>query len=186
MKSRKAVKGLVDALFKIVIFLFLAAFDWSMIYMVAPYNPNRPDSEFVVVPGKAVAKLLIPKRNPYLKYVKVKDRNKVWMPALIAYILLALVLVASLVLVLLPPMPCEAVGIPVGRHGATVTVTTYNEKIPFIFVWLFCIAECLCILIPCFVGLLRMKKETVRSKIAFALIILLLLFMAGWFVTKMI
>ena len=180
------MKGLFDALFKIVFFLLLAAFNWGMIYMIAPYNPNRPDSEFVVVPGKAIAKFLIPKRNPYLKYVKVKDRNKVWMPALIAYILLALVLVASLVLVLLPPMPCEAVDIPVGRRGATVTVTTYNEKIPLLSVWLFCIAECLCILIPCFVGLLRMKTETVRSKIGFALIILLFLFMAGWFITKLI
>ena len=177
---------LLDALLKMVFFLLFAAFAWSLIYMIAPYNPNRPDSEFVVIPGKVTAKLLIPKRNPYLRYVKVKDRNKVWLPALIAYVLLAVVLIASLVLVLLPPMPCEAVDIPVGRHGATVTVTTYNEKIPLLSVWLFLIAEFLCILIPCFVRLLRMKKETVRSKIAFALIILLFLFMAGWFITKLI
>lgn len=180
------MKGLLDNLFKIVFFLFLAVFDWSMIYMMAPYNPKRPDSEFVVIPGRAVAKLLIPKRNPYLKYVKVKDRNKVWLPALIAYVLLTVVLIASLVLVLLPPMPCEAVDIPVGRHGATVTVATYNEKIPLLSIWLFCIAEFLCILIPCFVLLLRTKKETVRSKIAFALIVLLFLFMAGWFIVKLI
>ena len=177
---------LLDALLKMVFFLLFAAFAWSLIYMIAPYNPNRPDSEFVVIPGKVTAKLLIPKRNPYLRYVKVKDRNKVWLPALIAYVLLAVVLIASLVLVLLPPMPCEAVDIPVGRHGATVTVTTYNEKIPLLSVWLFLIAEFLCILIPCFVRLLRMKKETVRSKIAFALIILLFLFMAGWFIVKLI
>ena len=189
MKAERAVRRLFDLMdvwLKNLIFFGWAVFDWILIRMISPYNPNKPDSAYVIIPNKTLAKLLIEAHNPYLKYVKVKDRQKLWLPAFIAYLLLAAVLFASLVLVLLPPMPCETVEILVGRHGATISVSTYNEKVPLLLVMLFCIVEFLCILIPCFVLLLRTKKETVRSKIGFALIVLLFLFMAGWFIVKLI
>ena len=176
----------MDVVFKIVVFLLWAGFDWILIRMISPYNPNKPDSAYVMIPNKTLAKILIEARNPWLKYVKVKDRKKLWLPAFIAYLLLVAVLLASLVLVLLPPMPCEPVEIPVGRHGATISVSTYNEKVPLLLVMLFCIVEVLCILIPTLVVLFRRKEEKVGGKIGFSLIVLLFLFMAGWLIVKLI
>ena len=177
---------LMDVWFKNLIFFGWAVFDWILIRTVSPYNPNKPDSAYIIIPNKTLAKFLIEARNPWLKYVKVKDRQKLWLPAFIAYLLLAAVLLASLVLVLLPPMPCEPVEIPVGRHGATISVSTYNEKVPLLLVMLFCIVEFLCVLIPALVILFRTKEEKIGGKIGFFLIVLLFLFMAGWLIVKLI
>ena len=177
---------LMDVWLKNLIFFGWAVFDWILIRMISPYNPNKPDSAYVIIPNKTLAKLLIEAHNPWLKYVKVKDRQKLWLPAFVAYLLLAAVLFASLVLVLLPPMPCETVEIPVGRHGARISVSTYNEKVPLLLVMLFCVVEVLCILIPALVVLFRRKEEKVGGKIGFSLIVLLFLFMAGWLVVKLI
>ena len=176
----------MDVVFKIVIFLLWAGFDWILIRMISPYNPNKPNSAYIIIPNKTLAKILIEARNPWLKYVKVKDRKKLWLPAFVAYLLLAAVLLASLVLVLLPPMPCEPVEIPVGRRGATISVSTYNEKVPLLLVMLFCIVEFLCVLIPALVILFRTKEEKIGGKIGFFLVVLLFLFMAGWFIVKLI
>lgn len=176
----------MDVVFKIVVFLLWAGFDWILIRMISPYNPNKPDSAYVMIPNKTLAKFLIEAHNPYLKYVKVKDRQKLWLPAFIAYLLLAAVLLVSFVLVLLPPMPCETVEIPIGRHGGRISVSTYNEKVPLLLVMLFCIVEVLCILIPGTIALFRRKEEKIGGKIGFSLIVLLFLFMAGWLVVKLI
>ena len=176
----------MDVVFKIVVFLLWAGFDWILIRMISPYNPNKPNSAYIIIPNKTLAKILIEARNPWLKYVKVKDRKKLWLPAFVAYLLLAAVLLASLVLVLLPPMPCEPVEIPVGRRGATISVSTYNEKVPLLLVMLFCIVEFLCVLIPALVILFRTKEEKIGGKIGFFLVVLLFLFMAGWFIVKLI
>ena len=168
---------MLDEIAKIILFLIMSFGCWVLLFVSSPYDPNKSKAKYVTVRNKTLAKLLIPKRNPWLKYVKVKDRNKVYLPSFVGYICLSLIWGVSLVLFFLPEIPCKPVIIPAGRRRA-FTVYTLNEKIPLSSIFILLLIILLYMIIPAFIGFFTKKDEKIRlsTKIGFFFIIALLLF----------
>lgn len=178
---------MLDSLIKVIWFLGNALLCWFLIYLSAPYNPNKPNAKYITIKNKTIANLLIPKRNPWLKYVKVKDRNKLRLPSLIGYISLTLLLLASLVMFLLPSLPCEPVALPFSRRSQ-ITVATYNEKIPLSLILVFLSFVLLSFIIPAFIHSFSKKAKPIDigSQILIFFVILLFLFMSGYLLINLI
>ena len=178
---------LLDTLLKIIWFLLWASICWALLYGFSPYNPNKPNAKYITVNNKIISKLLIPKRNPFLKYVKVKDRNKLSLKCFVGYIILALIIIASLIMAFLPPIPCEPTILPAGRRSRFI-VSTYNEKIPLSLISVFALSILLYVLIPITFNLFTKKDDSVKmgSKLFMIFIILLLLFATGYLLVNLI
>lgn len=130
---------------------------------------------------------LIPKHNIWQRRMKANNRNKLSLHSLIGYILLTVIMLVSIVMVMLPPMPCEPAILPYSRHSQ-ITVTTYNEKIPLSLILVFQLAVLLSFIIPAFIHSFSKKAQPVDkgSKIVVLFVIILFLFMAGYHLINLI
>ena len=176
-----------DIIIKITWFMFNAVLSWFLIYLFSPYNPNKPNAKYITLKNKFAARLLISKRNPWLKYVKVKDRDKLYFPCLIGYICLALTVVFSVIVATLPPMLCTPTTLPYSRRGQ-FNVSTYNEKIPLSLILILNLIIFICVLGSVFVSLLKKKDEPKKtgSIIFIIFVILLFTFCTVWLFINMI
>ena len=154
---------------------------YCLAFVLAPYNPNKPRRKYVVIHNSFLRKITIPPRNPYLKYVKVKDRNKLAVSSLILYLLQVAVLIAFIVLQCIEPIPCEPVLLPTGGRyrPSAFLATTYNQKIPYIATMLILLFQLVSAIIISLIDH-KKSKEPPMSKTNFVLIIVfLLLLMVG-------
>ena len=170
-----------DALLKGSWFLLTASVCWCLLYSFSSYNPNKPNAKYITIPNKTLAKILISKRNLWLKYVKVKDRNKLYLPCFLGYIIALLILIISLIMVFLPPIPCDPIIFPTGRRGHFI-LDTYNEKIPLLLIFLLFVVVFLCVLFSVSFRLFTKKDKsiTIGSKIFVIFILFLFLLLAGY------
>ena len=121
-------------------FAFLFFLIHFMIVYWSPYNPKAKHMKYLSVENKVLAKLLISKRNFYIDgYVKVADRKKISLLSVILYIWEALLLIATVILQIISPIPCTPYifRIPSRRgHTTEIVLSSLNIKIPFAEPWL--------------------------------------------------
>lgn len=82
----------------LVMYLIIMAINWVLIYGKTEFNPND-NRKYIIIKNRTLANLLMQKKSSYVKYVKVKDRQKLNIPCFIFYIAYILVLLATVVFI---------------------------------------------------------------------------------------
>jgi len=146
-------------------FLFLIHF---MIVYWSPYNPKAKHMKYLSIENKVLAKLLISKRNFYIDgYVKVADRKKISLLSVILYIWEALLLIATVILQIISPIPCTPYifRIPNRRGRSTeIILSSLNIKIPLLLSTITAFSMFAGVLIWFTVGLIKLKEKTTKLK----------------------
>ncbi len=117
-------------LFVLLMFLLIMAINWVLIYSKSPYNPNKPNAKYINIKFKPLRKILILPKHADLKYVKVKDRSKLYLPCFFGYIILTLILIITIIFYFIPEIPCQPIRLPFGKLHSVV-LDTLNAKIPY-------------------------------------------------------
>ena len=155
-------------------FLFLIHF---MIVYWSPYNPKAKHMKYLSVENKVLAKLLISKQNFYIDgYVKVADRKKISLLSVILYIWEALLLIATVILQIIPDIPCTPyIFRTPSRRGHTIEIvlSSLNIKIPLLLSTITAFSMFGGILLWITVGLIKLKEKT--SKLKWGLLFFILL-----------
>ena len=117
-------------------FAFLLFLIHFMILYWSPYNPKAKHMRYLSVENKVLAKILISKQNFYIDgYVKVADRKKISLLSVILYIWEALLLIGTVILQIIPTIPCTPYifRIPSRRgHTTEIVLNSLNIKIPLL------------------------------------------------------
>ena len=149
-------------------FAFLLFLIHFMIVYWSPYNPKAKRMKYVSVENKVFAKLLISKRNFYIDgYVKVADRKKISVLSLILYIWEALLLIATVILQIISPIPCTPYIFQIpGRRGHTteIVLSSLNIKIPLLLCVITAFSMFGEVLLWITVGLIKLKEKTTKLK----------------------
>jgi hypothetical protein len=139
-----------------------------MIVYWSPYNPKAKHMKYLSVENKVLAKLLISKRNFYIDgYVKVADRKKISLLSLILYIWEALLLIATVILQIISPIPCTPYKfrIPSRRgHATEIILSSLNIKIPLLLSTITAFSMFGGVLLWITVGLIKLKEKTTKLK----------------------
>lgn len=147
------------------VFLFFIHF---MILLWSPYNPKAKRMKYVSVENKVFAKLLISKRNFYIDgYVKVEDRKKISLLSVILYIWEALLLIATVILQIISPIPCTPYIFQIpSRRGRTteIVLSSLNIKIPLLLCVITAFSMFGGVLLWITVGLIKLKEKTTKLK----------------------
>ena len=142
----------------------------------SPYNPKAKHMKYICVENKVLAKLLISKRNFYIDgYVKVADRKKISLLSVILYIWEALLLIGTVILQIIPDIPCTPYifRIPSRRgHTTEIVLSSLNIKIPLLLSTITAFSMFGGILLWITVGLIKLKEKT--SKLKWGLMFLIL------------
>ena len=149
-------------------FAFLIFFIHFMIVYWSPYNPKAKHMKYLSVENKVLAKLFIPKRNFYIDgYVKVADRKKISLLSVILYIWEALLLIATVILQIISPIPCTPYifQIPSRRGRNTeIVLSSLNIKIPLLLCVITAFSMFGGVLLWITVGLIKLKEKTTKLK----------------------
>ncbi len=154
--------------------LFLIHF---MIVYLSPYNPKARRMKYLSVENKVLSNLLISKRNFYVDgYVKVADRKKISLLSVILYIWEALLLIATVILQIISPIPCTPYKFLIpGRRGRTIEIvlSSLNIKIPLLLSTITAVSMFAGVLLWLTVGLIKLKEKTTKLKWGLLFFILL-------------
>ena len=149
-------------------FAFLLFLIHFMIVYWSPYNPKAKHMKYLSVENKVFAKLLISKRNFYIDgYVKVADRKKISLLSVILYIWEALLLIATVILQIISPIPCTPYifRIPSRRgHTTEIVLSSLNIKIPLLLCTITAFSMFGGFLLWITVGLIKLKEKTTKLK----------------------
>ena len=149
-------------------FAFLLFLIHFMIVYWSPYNPKAKHMKYLSVENKVLAKLLISKRNFYIDgYVKVEDRKKISLLSVILYIWEALLLIATVILQIISPIPCTPYifRIPSRRgHTIEIVLSSLNIKIPLLLSTITAFSMFGVVLLWITVGLIKLKEKTTKLK----------------------
>ncbi len=172
---------------EIVVFLVL----WGLVYLL---------SSVFMVPEFTFTGKSLTVQNKFLKafcafplsFVKKSrtkksqegDENKVSMAGCIFYALTFLTLVVGIVLQFVPAIPCQRVAIEfdsVRYRAFSFVADTYNQKIPFLSVWILLFSQLLFMVIYCiFLGRIKKdRQETIGIKKLLLFILVALLAIAA-------
>ena len=147
--------------------LFLSLIHFMIVYW-SPYNPKAKHMKYLSVENKVLAKLLISKRNFYIDgYVKVADRKKISLLSVILYIWEALLLIATVILQIISPIPCTPYifRIPSRRgHTTEIVLSSLNIKIPLLLCTITAFSMFCGVLLWITVGLIKLKEKTTKLK----------------------
>ena len=149
-------------------FAFLIFVIHFMIVYWSPYNPKAKHMKYLSVENKVLAKLLISKRNFYIDgYVKEADRKKISLLSVILYIWEALLLIATVILQIISPIPCTPYifRIPSRRgHTIEIVLSSLNIKIPLLLSTITAFSMFGVVLLWITVGLIKLKEKTTKLK----------------------
>lgn len=169
-------------LFVFLMFLLLMAVNWVLIYSKTQFNPNSTNRKYINIKNRFLAKILIQQKSDYIKYVKVKDRLKLNIPCFIGYIIFAVIFVISIIMYLVPEMPCEPTSLPFGKFNSVI-LDTYNAKIPYTLALIMIFVQFDIMLLSANIKQLKAKNEntTKAFKIGFSVLTLGFLFVTVYF-----
>ena len=158
----------IDGMLAWITFAFLLFIIHFMIVYWSPYNPKAKHMKYLSVENKVLAKLLISKRNFYIDgYVKVADRKKISLLSVILYIWEALLLIGTVILQIIPDIPCTPYifRIPSRRgHTTEIVLSSLNIKIPLLLSTITAFSMFGGILLWITVGLIKLKEKTPKLK----------------------
>ena len=177
MEKLGIICNFMDEMLAWTTFAFLLFLIHFMIVFWSPYNPKAKHMKYLSVENKVLAKLFIPKRNFYIDgYVKVADRKKISLLSVILYIWEALLLIATVILQIISPIPCTPYifRIP-GRRGHTteIVLSSLNIKIPLLLCTITAFSMFGGVLLWVTVGLIKLKEKTTKLKWGILFFILL-------------
>ena len=149
-------------------FAFLLFLIHFMILYWSPYNPKAKHMRYLSVENKVLAKILISKQNFYIDgYVKVADRKKISLLSVILYIWEALLLIGTVILQIISPIPCTPYifRIPSRRgHTIEIVLSSLNIKIPLLLCTITAFSMFCGVLLWITVGLIKLKEKTTKLK----------------------
>ena len=158
----------IDGMLAWTTFAFLLFLIYFMTVYWSPYNPKAKHMKYICVENKVLAKLLISKRNFYIDgYVKVADRKKISLLSVILYIWEALLLIATVILQIISPIPCTPYifQIPSRRgHTTEIVLSSLNIKIPLLLCVITAFSMFGGVLLWITVGLIKLKEKTTKLK----------------------
>ncbi len=166
--------------FVLIMYLIMMAINWVLIYSKTEFNPNDTNRKYIIIKNRTLASVLIDNKSSYVKYVKVKDRQKLNIPCFVFYIAFALILLITIILCLLPEMPCQPTSLPFSRHNSIV-LDTYNAKVPYTLSFLLFCAQVDFMFVPGSIKILKMQDQTIGSKIGVGILTLGFLLLTGYF-----
>ena len=163
-------------LVELIQFIFFIVIDWVLIKFHTSFNPEKQNRKYIVLP-RGIAKYFINQKSSYVKYVKVKDRQKLSIPCFIGYIACILTVITAIIMYILPVYPCKPLLVPFSRRRG-ITVYTYNSKIPYLLSFLILAVQINIILIDLTIKLFKAKEKTVSFWLKFGCIAITLGFVA--------
>ena len=81
-------------IFVLIMYLLVLAINWTLIHSKTEYNPNI-NRKYILIKNRRLAEILINKKSSYVKYVKVKDRQKLNIPCFVLYLAFALIVLVT-------------------------------------------------------------------------------------------
>ena len=149
-------------------FAFLLFLIHFMILYWSPYNPKAKHMRYLSVENKVLAKILISKQNFYIDgYVKVADRKKISLLSVILYIWEALLLIGTVILQIIPTIPCTPYifRIPSRRgHTTEIILSSLNIKIPLLLSTITAFSMFGGVLLWITIGLIKLKEKATKLK----------------------
>ena len=132
-----------------------------LIRSVAPYQKTSK-LKYVSLKSKVLAELLIPKKTGY---VKVAERKKISLFSLIFYSLFAVLVLALIILVIMPDIPCEPFLARLGSsvRGVKWHVHTLNEKWIILIPMLFFVMELITYIVMGTIVVIKNKTESKKT-----------------------
>ena len=135
----------------------------------SPYNPKAKHMKYICVENKVLAKLLISKRNFYIDgYVKVEDRKKISLLSVILYIWEALLLIGTVILQIIPDIPCTPYIFRIpsrrGRHTTEIVLSSLNIIIPLLLSTITAFSMFGGVLLWITIGLIKLKEKATKLK----------------------
>jgi len=105
------------------------------------YHPHLLFKRYVIIKNKTVSKLLIGQSDPVNSHAKnaKANRNKLTYWGIIFYSLFLLLVCFSVIMALLPDLPCDS--FIFDSRALFLTGNTLNEKLPVIFAFTLLFAE---------------------------------------------
>ena len=177
MEKLGIICNFMDEMLAWMTFAYLLFLIHFMIVFWSPYNPKAKHMKYLSVENKVLAKLFIPKRNFYIDgYVKVADRKKISLLSVILYIWEALLLIATVILQIISPIPCTPYIFQIpGRRGHTteIVLSSLNIKIPLLLCTITAFSMFGGVLLWVTVGLIKLKEKTTKLKWGILFFILL-------------
>lgn len=140
-------------------FIFFIIIDWVLIRFHTEFNPEKQNKKYIILP-RSIAKYFIQQKSSRVKYVKVKDRQKLSIPCFIGYIACIITVITAILMYILPDYPCKPLMVPYSRRH-TLTVYTYNSKVPYILSFLIFTILIDIILINSTIKLFKVKDKPV-------------------------
>ena len=167
----------IDGMLAWTTFAFLLFLIHFMTVYWSPYNPKAKYMKYIYIKNKVLANLLISKRNFYIDgYVKVADRKKISLLSVILYIWEALLLIGTVILQIIPDIPCTPYIFRIlSRRGHTteIVLSSLNIKIPLLLSTITAFSMFGGISLWITVGLIKLKEKT--SKLKWGLLFFILL-----------
>ncbi len=171
-------------IFVLIMYLLVMAINWTLIHSKTEYNPNI-NRKYILIKNRRLAEILINKKSSYVKYVKVKDRQKLNIPCFVLYLAFALIVLVTVIFFLLPKMPCEPISMPFPRHNPIV-LDTYNAKIPYVLAFLLFFVQINLYFVPMSIKVFKNKEQGLGIKIGVAILDLAFLLFSGYLLYALI
>ena len=163
----------------------MMSINWVLIYSKTEFNPNDTNRKYIFIKNRTLASVLINKKSSHVKYVKVKDRQKLNIPCFVFYIFFALILLITIIFCVLPEIPCKPISLPFGRRNSII-LDTYNAKVPYILSFLLFCVQLDFMFVPGSIKLLKIKNEKIGSKIGIGIFTLGFLLFTGYLMYALI
>lgn len=127
------------------------------------YDSRSSRGRYITVKNKALAKLLIEKELFFDrgKYTLQKDQNKMSVIGLIFYLCNLFIIILTLILLLLPPIPCTPFEIDTTK--VYLFADTINVKIPIILTMILLCAEFLCFAIMLLRSIKNVEQKWIKA-----------------------
>lgn len=171
-------------IFVLIMYFLIMEINWVLIYSKTEFNPNI-SRKYIIIKNRRLAEILIVKKSSYVKYVKVKDRQKLNMPCFILYIAFALVVLVTIVFLFLPKMPCEPISMPFSRHNP-IMLDTYNAKVPYVLAFLLLFVQVNLLFVPMSIKIFKNREQGLGIKIGIAILDLAILLFTGYLLYALI
>lgn len=179
------MKEITERLFFALIFLFAYTltygFSWAHITVIC--------KRYVIVNNKLLRKLFINSSERFRgKYVKVEDRKKLSVYSLVLYIILAVILVMTIVMMHITEIPCEPFAFYVARR-VELTIDSWNDKLPLLSICLFVCSQIISIFVKAGYMIISRKAEYKLKPyeiVVICAVMLFFLFCACWLLYKIL
>jgi len=163
-------------LVELIFFSIFIMISWVLIKSKTDFNPEEKDKKYIILP-RSIAKYFVNQKSSYVKYVKVKDRQKLSIPCFIGYLACIITVLTAIVMYFLPLYPCSPIKLPLSRRR-TITISSYNAKIPYIMSLLIFFTQIDIVFVKLAVQIFKVESQEAKLWMKILIVVMCILFTA--------